>query len=397
MMNNLTPSAFNWLINERSLWPPRGRPEAPFGPTAIEIMRSCALRIYFECSKGYERRTAYPARVGIAFHRTMQSLAERPIGSSDPGSLVEEAARRFREELALQEMQKSARPREQMLAQNEERVQRALEAVTVEALRLAEYPLGEPFVSERKQQHTDIPIKTAPSMNTNVSGEFVVVEIPVYSQDGLLMGRIDYAERLPDGGVRLIDYKSALRADLPERYERQLQLYALLWHETFGEWPTEALVVYPFTGATHKVAVDPAICQQVGSEARQVAQKLQEGLSAEGLASPGTVCRVCEFRPWCRPFWRWQADHASHSQALEDAAYGFEGTILGLELKEYHWKVTVGWRDAEVRIVAPQERFPQLKNARIGMRVRALDMRLHGQRYRPQATVSESSEIFLVE
>jgi PD-(D/E)XK nuclease superfamily len=397
MMNNLTPTAFNWLINESSLWPPRGRPAAPFGPTAIEIMHSCALRIYFECSKGYERRTAYAARVGIAFHRTMQSLAERPLGSSDPGSVVEEAARRFREELALQEMQKSARPREQMLARNEERVQRALEAVTVEALRLAEYPLGKSFVSEHKQQHTDMPIKTATSMNTNVSGEFVVVEIPVHSQDGLLMGRIDYAERLPNGGVRLIDYKSALRADLPERYERQLQLYALLWHETFGEWPAEALVVYPFTGATHKVAVDPEICRQVGFEARQVAQKLQEGLSAELLASPGTVCRVCEFRPWCRPFWKWQAGHASHSQALEDAVYGFEGTILGLELKEYHWKVTVGWRDAEVRIVAPQERFPQLKNARIGMRVRALDMRLHGQRYRPQAIVSESSEIFLIE
>lgn len=70
------------------------------------------------------------------------------------------------------------------------------------------------------------------------------------------------------GACRLIDYKSALRADLPERYERQLQLYALLWHETFGEWPAEAYIVYPFTGATHKVAVDPAICLQVGHEAR---------------------------------------------------------------------------------------------------------------------------------
>jgi len=397
MMNNVTPTAFNWLINESSLWPPRGRPEAPFGPTAIEIMRSCTLRIYFEYSKGYERRTAYAARVGIAFHRTLQSLTERPIGSSNPDIIVEEAAKRFREELALQEMQKDTHPREQMLARNEERVQRALEAVTVEALRLAEYSLGESSVLEHKQQRADMPIKGATSMGTNVSGEFVVVEIPVQSRDGLLMGRIDYAERLPNGGVRLIDYKSALRADLPERYERQLQLYALLWHETFGEWPAEALVVYPFTGATHKVAVNPGICLQVGYEARQIVQKLQEGLSAEHLASPGTVCTVCEFRPWCRPFWRWQADHASHSRALEDAVHGFEGTILVLELKDYHWKVTVRWREAEVRIVAPQERFPQLKNARIGMRLRALDMRLHGQRYRPQAIVSENSEIFLVE
>ena len=70
-------------------------------------MRSCMLRIYFECSKGYERRTAYAARVGIAFHRTLQSLTENPIGSSNPDVIVEQASLRFREELALQETQKA--------------------------------------------------------------------------------------------------------------------------------------------------------------------------------------------------------------------------------------------------------------------------------------------------
>jgi RecB family exonuclease len=397
MMNNTTPTAFNWLINESSLWPPRGRPEPPFGPTAIEIMRSCTLRICFESSKGYERRTAYAARVGIAFHRTLQSLTENPIGSSNPDVIVEEASRRFREELALQEMQKSSRPREQMLARNEERVQRALESVIVEALRLTKYYAGGPPPSEHGRQHAFVPNQSAISLQPGGSHESVMVEIPVQSQDGLLTGRIDYAERLPDGGVRLIDYKSALRADLPERYERQLQLYALLWHETFGEWPAEALVVYPFTGTTYKIAVDPGICQKVGQEARQVAQKPQESSSAERLASPGTVCAVCEFRPWCRPFWMWQASHATHSLALEEAMRGFEGTILVLELKDYHWKAIVKWREAEIRIVAPQERFPQLKNARPGMRIRALEMRLHGQRYRPQAMVTENSEIFLIE
>jgi len=360
-------------------------------------MRSCTLRIYFQYSKGYERRTAYAARVGIAFHRTLQSLTEHPIGSSNPEVIVEEASRRFREELAIQEMQKSAHPREQMLARDEERVQRALESIKVEALRLAEYFSGGSIALEPKQQRADVLNNSAISRITDSSERFVAVEIPVQSKDGLLTGRIDYEERLPNGCVRLIDYKSALRADLPERYERQLQLYALLWHETFGEWPEEALVVYPLTGMVHKVAVDPAICQKVGHEARQIAQKLQEGFSAERLASPGTVCTVCEFRPWCRPFWMWQASHASHSLALEEAVHGFEGTILTLELKDYHWKVIVKWREAEIRIVAPQERFPQLKNARPGMRIRALEMRLHGHRYRPQAIVTENSEIFLVE
>ncbi len=188
-----------------------------------------------------------------------------------------------------------------------------------------------------------------------------------------------------------------MRDDLPERYERQLQIYALLWYETFGEWPTEALVIYPFTGTAHTVAVDPAICQQVGQEARLIAETLQEDVRAEQLASPGTVCTVCEFRPWCKPFWRWQAGHAVYSQALETAVYGFEGTIVTLDLKDHHWKVVVKWRETEIRIIAPQERFPHLEKARPGMRIRALDMRLHGQRYRPQAIVNENSEIFLIE
>src|SRR5712692_8988106 len=114
-MSDTPNSTFNWQIYERHLWPPRGRPAAPFGPTAIEIMRSCALRVCFEASKGYERRTAYAARVGIAFHRTLQSLAEHPIRSSNQSEVVEEAYHRFRHELGLQEAQKNDRPREQML------------------------------------------------------------------------------------------------------------------------------------------------------------------------------------------------------------------------------------------------------------------------------------------
>jgi len=99
-------------------------------------MRSCSLRVCLEASKGYERRTAYAARVGSAFHRILQSLTEQPIASSIPQEIVSEASRRFRETLMLQEAKKDERPREQMLTRNEERVQRALESIAVEALRL---------------------------------------------------------------------------------------------------------------------------------------------------------------------------------------------------------------------------------------------------------------------
>lgn len=393
-MNKNPQPSFNWRVVQGSLWPPRGRPHPPFGPTAIEMMRSCSLRMCFEASKGYERRMAYAARVGIAFHKTLQSLIEHPIQSDVRSDIIEDAARRFRHELAHQEEQKSERVREQMFPRNEERVSRAFESIVAEALRLAKlFAAG----SIRYETHETTRSNKPHFEIGHESDEELLVEVPVKSHDGLLAGRVDYAERLSTGGIRLLDYKSALRDDLPERYERQLQLYALLWYETFNEWPVEAWVSYPFTGAMYKVSVDSEICQRVGDEARVLIQRLREGLSSEQLASPGDVCTVCEFRPWCKPFWIWQANHPNLSVALQNAYLGFEGEITTIELKDFFWIVKVKWQDTQVRIVAPQERFPQLKMAKLGMHIRVLDMRLQGQRYLPQAIVTENSEIFLIE
>lgn len=357
------------------------------------MIRTCGLRACFETSQGYERRTAYAARVGIAFHRALHSLTERPIRSSDRSEAIDEAHRRVRHELALQDEQKNSRPRERMLLHDEERVHRASEAIASEALRLTKQLAAGQV--EYENRGTTVTNKAHPLEMRGVSEEKVLVEVPAQSEDGLLTGRVDYAERLPTG-VRLLDYKSALRDGLPARHDRQLQLYALLWYETFGEWPEEAWVTYPLTGAMHKISIDPETCRHVGNEARVLIRQLQECPSAEQLATPGEACTVCEFRPWCQPFWMWQAKQPSLSIALQTAVLGFEGKIIAIELKDYYWVVKVGWRDAEVRIVAPQERFPQLKNASAGMSIRVLDVRLQGQRYRPQAIVAEHSEIFLV-
>src|SRR5207245_5848574 len=118
-------------------------------------------------------------------------------------------------------------------------------------------------------------------------------------------------------GARIIDYKSALRFDLPERYERQVQLYALMWHDTRGEWAAEAQVVYPLVPFVHNVVIDEATCRKVALESAELVDALHVSPAMESLASPGDVCQVCEFRPWCKPFWGWQAAEPSHSNALE--------------------------------------------------------------------------------
>jgi hypothetical protein len=105
---------------------------------------------------------------------------------------------------------------------------------------------------------------------------------------------------------------------------------------------------------------------------------------------------VCEFRPWCRPFWRWQAGASSRIEALDRAATGFEGPVEAVQHVGGQWLLIVRWRGVPVRIVAPERRFPQLARVGVGTRVRVLDVRLQGIPIQPQGQVGDYSEIWLV-
>jgi RecB family exonuclease len=384
---------FDWTIDETSKWPPKGRPRPPFGPTAIEVLRSCPLRGCFERSEGYERRMSYSGRLGTSFHRVFQSLIDDPPSARSPQEVAEEVRRRFMAELARQEAERAECPRERGLPKAEERINRAMEAILAESIRLFRAGLFSTLLESRRATGSYL-IAADEAPPSAAAGE-VEVEVRVESADGLLRGYVDRAERSPDG-VRLVDYKSAMRDDLPERYVRQLQLYCLLWYETRGEWPQEAELVYPLMGTSYQVPVDPDTCEQVGKESREVITLLQKERVPRRLARPGDVCKVCEFRPWCKPFWDWQSSESSHNMALDRAALGLEGTIKRLEVSGHYWRLDIHWRACDVKIVAPEERFPQLRHAKVGMRVRVLDARLQGLRHQPRAVITEASELFLI-
>lgn len=275
---------FDWTIDEARTWPPARRPRPPYGPTTIEIARSCPLRACFEASPGYEPRLDPAARIGTAFHRTLEALLHDPPADATPAGWGDAARRRFLAELAQQRAEAVARPRERGLPWEEARVYAALEAVVAEAMRLARL---RPAAGQRLQQGAPGSAAAAPAIE---------VEVPVRSRDGRLHGWIDQAEHTATG-TRLIDLKSALRSDLPERYERQLQLYAALWHDTRGEWPAEAVVIYPFTGARFPVSVDPAVCRRVVAEARELVRQFESPRAAEALATPPRSVRCASSGP----------------------------------------------------------------------------------------------------
>lgn len=388
------PPPFDWTIDEQRLWPPQGRPQAPFGPTIIEVIRSCPLRSCFEYSQGYERRMSFDGRIGTVFHKVLESFDTHAITATTPQGIAEEARCRFEQEIALQEREASRRSREQGLLHDQIRVQRAIEALISIGQKTAGLRNRAPSLPQSAIRETDIPTSEESQREIRAIRE-VEVEISVASLDGQIRGRIDRTEYDSDG-VRLIDYKSALRDDLPGRYERQMQLYAWMWFQTRGFWPSTAEVIYPLMGQSHEVNIDPSICEQVGVEATALIKRLEQPGSIDSLALPGDVCKVCEFRPWCRPFWRWQAAEQIPSVALERAYWGFEGTILSIASIDSYWKVRVAWQRATVEIIAPIERFPQLQQANIGTRVRALEMQLRGLRHQPRAIINERSELFIL-
>ena len=386
---------FDYALDIKSAWPPRRRPKPPYDPSAIEVMRSCALRSLFEISPGYQRRMGFAARIGAAFHRALQSLNERPLPSGSMEEAAEEARRRFQFELKIQEEQADQRPRERGLSRDQERASRAAEALVVEALRI----LGQGGPAHRPAhagQHSPL-VNASQGLEDAVASELprVEVEVPVQSKDSLFRGRVDRAEHRSDG-TWLFDYKAALRGDLPERYVRQLQLYAFMWHDARGQWPVQARVLYPLAGRVHPVDIDPGLCQQVAAESVETVSRLQEVTRIEHLATPGDVCKVCEFRPWCEPFWRWHAQEPSPTIALENAVVGFEGQIRHIALENHRWRLRIAWRNAAIQLHAPEERLPQLANADVGTRVRVLDTALRGLRHHPKATITGLSELFLV-
>ena len=336
----------------------------------------------------------YPARVGTAFHRTIQSFYEKGLPNNQE-TAVREARERFEQELRRQEADALLRPRERSLPHDPARIDRAIEALLLEAIRFIELGYN-PTVSAHTDRVVSLEIPLYEQSAIVPPSTPVEVEVQVRSKDGLFQGRIDRVEHTTEGTI-IYDFKSALRDDLPGRYQRQLQLYALMWQETRGNWPIAGFVVYPLAGKTYPVSVDPKVCQTIAKESAEIIEHLQNEPSPFKLAIPGDICTVCEYRPWCNPFWSWQAEEKSHVRAIERASLGFSGLITRLDLNNHRWHLTIAWRNATVRLSAPEERLLHLHKAQIGQTALVLDTKLQGSPYTPLAVFSEYSELFVLQ
>lgn len=137
-------------------------------------------------------------------------------------------------------------------------------------------------------------------------------EIWVESQDGAVAGSIDKAENI-DGEIVLSDLKTGSignragekrETDVKEDYAVQLKMYAALYQQTFGRWPSRLRIV-PLSGAARDLNFSQSECADLITDASHALRALNNKIGGDSqagldLASPSAeTCRFCTFRPTC--------------------------------------------------------------------------------------------------
>ncbi len=226
-------------------------------PTSFCVIRECALKEVWRRNGNPPPLPASPkARVGTISHRILAEAGQGRLDADEAATIA-----RWHELVAEANSEINSYPLERHLAPLENSVPdmevRRIRT-TRNALVIAKQARSIPRSNERSA--TPVPYGH---------------EIPVRSTDGLVRGTIDAVVREASIGVIIRDYKSgALLESDPggtsqprEAYQLQLKMYARLYAETFGQWPT-SLELVSLTGEIQNVPFTKNDCSNLLDEAR---------------------------------------------------------------------------------------------------------------------------------
>ncbi|MBN1880473.1 PD-(D/E)XK nuclease family protein [bacterium] len=114
--------------------------------------------------------------------------------------------------------------------------------------------------------------------------------------------RLDRVERLPDGSIRLIDFKSGGReiTAAEMRMDLGIRIQAMAGKEMFGNDLSRFALVYMRTGNTIEVSCDDLDLDLIQADVKTIVSNIQANRFDPNL---GPLCSVCDFQPDCRG-WR---------------------------------------------------------------------------------------------
>jgi len=345
-----------WRIDQQTTWPPRGRPTPPLTPSLWRLLRLCGLQAVFNASPDYPRRSLPAQRVGTAVHRTLRYLVAADTNGVSPEDFARSGLEEFRRYLDDELVDAKGSARERDLPWSTDRVQRAESAIIIAARRTWR---------ARATAHS--------------GGSQPLLEQGLRSHNGLLAGIPDRVDRF-QRGLRIVEYKthaSPSSEDIAEHTD-QLMFYAYLAFETYGEWPAEGLLSYVVAGHDVHVPIDPQRCLALANEAAVLAQSLIDVPDRVLTANPGLPCAGCEFRPWCRPFWNYQAERLATNPLDPALEWGIEGVVLAARSGSDVALLELEFGGQRLVVRMPLGRYPQLRDIQLGARLRFLDVEMHG-------------------
>jgi len=341
-------------------------------PTRFSGLKACGLR---EVWKASGRRPLLPqsakVRVGLITHRL---LAEAGRGHLEPDKA--RIAARWQQLLDETEHELSTSPTEAHLLP----FSRSVRDLDVRRARAVNRTF------EIAQATSRFPPEAVGEPSATRYG----YELPVWSADRKVRGVIDAAISTSRGPL-IRDYKSGAifeptedgTGKIKEAYQVQLKMYAALYAETFGEWPTR-LEVTPLTGEPHEIPFQKTECSALVSEAAALLARVnatiekerQEALPAL-LAKPSPEsCAFCPYRPACMEYSKASRDSREGDWPLDVAGAVVEVKRLGNSKILLRMQAEGGV--VNIPGLTPGERHPALARLEPGDHVAVFNLRKAG-------------------
>jgi hypothetical protein len=276
-------------------------PLARLSPTSLPPIAACRLRGVWQASGQPPLLPSSPAaHLGTIIHRLFEEAGQGAFSDKTEPSGAEA---RWHELVAEKEQAMSAQPLERRFVPLQQHIPK-FEVLRIRTLaRVAELSAG---------------VQGREAGPAGADGTPYGPELWVESTDGLIAGKIDRALPGPEGPI-LQDYKSGAifslghgdQQELKPEYALQLRLYAALYHEQTGEWPSRLQLV-PLIGEPRDVSFSAAECVKLLDDARNTLERINEDIARCGndadaleslLASPSSeACRYCSYRPACSKY-----------------------------------------------------------------------------------------------
>jgi DNA helicase-2/ATP-dependent DNA helicase PcrA len=126
----------------------------------------------------------------------------------------------------------------------------------------------------------------------------LVLEAPGDDEPVRIRGSIDRIDRLPGGGIEVIDYKTgSVSSQKDVDHSLQLSIYALACRDALGLGTPERVTLY-FTESALRLSTTRTD-EQLDAARADILARVAVMRSGSFTATPGSPCRYCDYRAMC--------------------------------------------------------------------------------------------------